>query len=235
MKAQSFEYQLRHATPPTPDPEARLRAKRAAVAEFERIHVQSENRVSSEKPTTTSRVGSGGLLGWLTTRNTWVGGLATACVVVVGVSLFYLMPAEKRVIHPPAPPPLTPVTPVVRPLPEPAPSNEVTTGTPPTAAAQPPRDARIRLEKDRQPKQKTSSTRMDSRRAVEERKPESLPPEYETDRPAPAVVNPAPALVDEVVVQAAPAPPPVMMNSPVAVTAVEPAKTGKYEQPKASG
>ena len=40
MKAQSFESQLRNTAPPTPDPEARLRARRAALAQFERLHVQ---------------------------------------------------------------------------------------------------------------------------------------------------------------------------------------------------
>ena len=93
MKNQSFESQLRQTTPPTPDPEARLRARRAALLEFERVQAQqaaaNTDVPSPPMPTRTS---------WRP-RNTVWGGVATACVVVVGVSVYWLMPADQREIQ----------------------------------------------------------------------------------------------------------------------------------------
>jgi hypothetical protein len=40
MKAQSLEQQLRNAVAPAPDTEARLRARRAALAEFARVNAE---------------------------------------------------------------------------------------------------------------------------------------------------------------------------------------------------
>ena len=44
MNTQSFERQLQQIDPPAPDPEARLRARHAAVEEFERLHQQTERK-----------------------------------------------------------------------------------------------------------------------------------------------------------------------------------------------
>src|SRR5688572_14396591 len=98
MKAQSFEYQLQHTTPPAPDPQARLRAKQAALAEFERVHAQRG------KSNPAAPAGSRGFLGFLhflgerqkwvpvtwSSRNTLVGGIASACVAVIGASVVWL-------------------------------------------------------------------------------------------------------------------------------------------------
>jgi Ca-activated chloride channel homolog len=86
MKAQSFEYQLRHTAPPEPDPEARLRARRAALAEFSRVSAQKG------KPGATARAGFKAFFG----RPALLGGLASVCVVVIGASLVWLMPADQR-------------------------------------------------------------------------------------------------------------------------------------------
>lgn len=112
MKAQSFEYQLRHTIAPVPDPEARVRAKRAAVAEFERIHVDERIQVEKSQSDTAGQTRRNGFLavlhslrsswkagraGWMP-GNTLLGGMATACMVVVAVSVFWLMPPEQREI-----------------------------------------------------------------------------------------------------------------------------------------
>jgi len=107
MKAQSFEYQLRHTIPPAPDPQARLRARGAAVAEFERLHGPKG------EPGPLARARRPGIPGLLrafhrgdgpapagrVSRSTLWGGIATACVVVIGVSVVWLMPPEQRVIN----------------------------------------------------------------------------------------------------------------------------------------
>jgi Ca-activated chloride channel family protein len=85
MNTQSFERQLQQLTPPAPDPEARLRARRAAIDEFERIHHHAP-RATVHRRWTLPRL--------------WIGGLATACVVVLGVSVVWRMPATDRAIAP---------------------------------------------------------------------------------------------------------------------------------------
>jgi Ca-activated chloride channel family protein len=69
--------QLQQMEAPTPDPAARLRAKRAAMAEFRRIH-----EVEERKPATSK-------WSW---KSPWLGGFATASVLVVGVSLAWFTP-----------------------------------------------------------------------------------------------------------------------------------------------
>jgi Ca-activated chloride channel homolog len=87
MKAQSFEYRLRHTNPPAPDSAARLRARRAALAELERISVpRSQPRTV---PQTNPK-------GFWSSRNALLGGLASACVVVIAVSVAWLIPPEQR-------------------------------------------------------------------------------------------------------------------------------------------
>jgi Ca-activated chloride channel family protein len=98
MNTQSFERQLRQIEPPAPDPEGRLRARRAALAEFDRLHGRNEQKRSSR---------------W-TIPKFWLGGFATACVAVVGISLFRLMPPEQRLIVTKTPVPMGPQADVVR-------------------------------------------------------------------------------------------------------------------------
>src|SRR6185503_2528111 len=86
----SFEYQLRITAAPTPDREARLRARRAALEEFERIHVQHR------EPVAPARSGLRGFFASLASRNAVLGGLASTCVVVIGVSIVLLMPPADR-------------------------------------------------------------------------------------------------------------------------------------------
>jgi Ca-activated chloride channel family protein len=137
MKAQSLEQQLRNAVPPAPDTEARLRARRAGLAEFARVHSElgtpaaaaqasdagAEARRSDAEASDPAAAGRGRNkqslwpLSW-PLKSAWLGGMATACVVVVGVSVVYLMPEKDREIRlntpippasapevPPAPPP----------------------------------------------------------------------------------------------------------------------------------
>src|SRR5687768_3065395 len=106
MKAQSFEIQLQHAAPPPPDPAARLRARCAALAEFERVSMlgsmpRNQERISPIR--------------FWSSRNALVGGIASACVVVIAVSMAWLMPPEQRelprrvpVVVPPPPVERTP-------------------------------------------------------------------------------------------------------------------------------
>jgi Ca-activated chloride channel homolog len=80
MKTNSLEKQLQDITVPTPDPAARLRAKRAAMAEFRSVHA-IEERASTP---------------WWSFKRPWMSGFATACVAIVGVSLAWLAPDEAR-------------------------------------------------------------------------------------------------------------------------------------------
>lgn len=103
MKARSFEYQLRHTVPPTPDMEARLRARSAALEEFARVHARRDAAAPAEErqPETAARGRKSESLwplGW-SLKSAWVGGLATACIAVIGVSVVWLMPPENRQIR----------------------------------------------------------------------------------------------------------------------------------------
>jgi hypothetical protein len=82
MNNQSFERQMQQIDAPAPRPEARLQARHAAVAEFGRIHEQRQPRPASR---------------WAMPRFL-MGGFATACVAIVGVSIIWLIPEEQRVI-----------------------------------------------------------------------------------------------------------------------------------------
>jgi Ca-activated chloride channel family protein len=97
MNAHSFEHQLRQATAPAPDAEAQLRSRNAALAEFQRVHAAA-NQTISPKDTWLFRLrrlfpGTGR---GRSSRNLWLGSLATACVVVVAVSTFFLVPPGQR-------------------------------------------------------------------------------------------------------------------------------------------
>jgi Ca-activated chloride channel family protein len=106
MNAQSFEYQLRQATAPAPDAAAQLRAKSAALAEFQRLHTAANQPMPPESS-------------WLSglrrvfhtrgSRNRVIGGFATACVIFIAVSTFFLVPrAQRQVLVQPSQPPVTP-------------------------------------------------------------------------------------------------------------------------------
>ncbi|MEJ0038183.1 MAG: VWA domain-containing protein [Gammaproteobacteria bacterium] len=146
MKAQSFEHDLRHAVPPTPDTETRLRARRAALAQFARVHAQAngqkearkegQNDASKAAPTAQPRRKSESLwplgrtlkrpLGW-TLKSTWLGGVATACVVVVGVSVVWLLPPRDREVRLDVPLTKQPVEPAVPPVSPPSNTRPVET------------------------------------------------------------------------------------------------------------
>ena len=114
MKAQSFEYELLSAEPPPPSPEARLQARRAAVAEFERIRARSEFPRSPLRSSRKRR-------SWWS-NNVVLGGLATACIALIVVSVVSRVPVDQRNIRPAVRLPVDVPT-------EPA----ATTGSPPTS------------------------------------------------------------------------------------------------------
>jgi len=80
MNTQSFERQLQQIDPPPPDSAARLRARRAALEEFDRVKALRGQRHSWRAP------------------RVWLGGFAAAGVAIVGASLYWLMPASERVV-----------------------------------------------------------------------------------------------------------------------------------------
>src|SRR4051812_19063940 len=113
MNAHTFEHQLRQATVPTPDAAAKHRAMSAALAEFHRVHAAANQTIAPEaswlvrlrsfvlgtgrgarSPRLVPGAGHSGR-----SRNLWLGGLATACVVVVAVSTFFLVPPGQRQVR----------------------------------------------------------------------------------------------------------------------------------------
>jgi len=108
MRARSFEDLLRHTPPLPPDPHARLRARQAALAEFERVHAQTgEARAPIESGLFAKLLGAfraGNPARPVTSRHMLLRGIATACVVVVAVSTVWLMPpGQRQFVRPPAP------------------------------------------------------------------------------------------------------------------------------------
>ena len=101
MSDHSFESQLSHLAPPTIDPAARLEAKRAALAEFARVHADD----SEHEHTRSSRKGlkaffaslrltrehsqHGRALMSVSTRNTLLGSFATLSVAALGVAVMW--------------------------------------------------------------------------------------------------------------------------------------------------
>ena len=100
MNEKSFEAKLARMSAPAPDPEARLRAKRAALEEFARV--QAANQAGA---TSTSASGSKGLwdalrlfrddsshgstsMAWFVRRNLFAG-VAGACVVGLGIAMVW--------------------------------------------------------------------------------------------------------------------------------------------------
>jgi hypothetical protein len=119
MNMNSLE-QLRHIDAPAADPAARLRARRAALAEFRRIH-----NVEEQQPATSR-------WSW---KSPWLGGFATASVVVVGVSLAWYMPKQDLQIQPPAVATI-PVVPATAPAQDSAAPARESTSTAPLPAVQ---------------------------------------------------------------------------------------------------
>jgi hypothetical protein len=95
MNDKSIEARLARVTAPDPDPEARLRAKRAALEEFARVHAASQNAAT---PSESQPKGLWGALrlfrddsshgstsmAWFVRRNLFAG-VAGACVVGLGI------------------------------------------------------------------------------------------------------------------------------------------------------
>jgi Ca-activated chloride channel family protein len=99
MNEKSFEAKLARVSAPAPDPAARLRAKRAALEEFARVHAAKQ---ADEK---TSEAASKGLwdalrlfrddsshgstsMAWFVRRNLFAG-VASACVVGLGIAMVW--------------------------------------------------------------------------------------------------------------------------------------------------
>lgn len=112
MRNMSFERQLRDASAPSPDPRARVEARRAALAEFQRLHP-----AQPAAPAPRARVRTNGL---------W-SGLLAAGVAVVGLSIFWMMPEEQR--YP------TPLAPVAQQPAVPAPADTAATRSGPAPAS----------------------------------------------------------------------------------------------------
>ena len=83
MNTHSFEYDLQQLAAPPPSPSARERARSAALEEFER----SRSRLQQQP-----------VRRW-NPRNARWGGLAAACVAVMGVAMYWLLPPGERAIR----------------------------------------------------------------------------------------------------------------------------------------
>ncbi|HYP79626.1 MAG TPA: von Willebrand factor type A domain-containing protein [Steroidobacteraceae bacterium] len=94
MNAHSFERRLRDLESPATDPQAKLLAQRAALAEFDRIHAAQDAANSATTPARWR------LFAWPPRGMAW-GGVATACLALVAVSLLWLTPPEERAVHAP--------------------------------------------------------------------------------------------------------------------------------------
>jgi Ca-activated chloride channel homolog len=205
MKSQSLEYHLRHTTPPPPDPQARLRARHAALAEFERIHAQTGD-VGLATQTSLS-----GLLRFFrdrkgpaslsrASRNALFGGIATACVVVVAVSTVWLMPPEQRRILP-----REPVTGAVEPLSERPREADVRSNT--TSAAVPPVEAAGKTGEGNPPATIQDEHRQRGKSPRRMARPEPSPAPAQTMSPPPPSADSSAQgdLAEVVIVQSAPA------------------------------
>jgi Ca-activated chloride channel family protein len=83
MNTHSFEYDLQHLAAPPPDPSARERARSAALEEFERNRGRLQQQpVRRWNP-----------------RNARWSGLAAACVAVVGVAMYWMLPPGERAVQ----------------------------------------------------------------------------------------------------------------------------------------
>ena len=240
MNSQSFEYQLRHAVAPTPDPEARLRARRAALAEFERVHVQKG------RPAAVPPAGRAGFH-W-TSRNAWLGGVASTCVIVIGVSVVWLMPSEDRVIplHVPIERQAPPVSETVHPAE--TPSTQAPASPQPVAPAEA-RNETAPVTPVVQPKAEQDEAPSRVARVGVTVKPTEQPPAPVSEPPAAPSVEPAATELpgtttnfetgtttqpEQVVVTGSRIQRPPEMNSPSPVVTVERNRKSKREDASAS-
>ncbi|HTQ36346.1 MAG TPA: von Willebrand factor type A domain-containing protein, partial [Steroidobacteraceae bacterium] len=194
MNTQSFERQLQTLDPPAPDPHARMQARRAALEEFDRVRRERESARSR----------------WPVPK-AWLGGFATACLLVVGASLYWLMPASERAIAP---------RPTVRPVTDAAPSPATTPSTaevPATAT----RPATPLSSKQRRTSPAAAPV------AVAESQAAGARALARTAAPAPAPAAAAPG-----VAPASPVPPPAVI---IAQTTVEPSADLQLAEVQVSG
>ncbi len=99
MSDHSFESQLARLAPPEIDPATRLKAKRAALAEFARVHAHDATHVESKQNTLKALFAKlrlirdeqrhGRALMSVATRNTVLGSFATLSVAALGVALLW--------------------------------------------------------------------------------------------------------------------------------------------------
>jgi Ca-activated chloride channel family protein len=97
MNESANEARLKRMTAPPSDPQARLAAKRAALAEFARVQAANDEASraasqGSDAPQRLSRQSSRGrfAMNWLVPRG-WSGAFASLCVVALGTSLMWPM------------------------------------------------------------------------------------------------------------------------------------------------
>jgi len=110
MNEKSFEASLKRVTAPAPDPAARLRAKRAALEEFERVH--AANQGVAQEIAKTSDAPRKGLwnalrlfrddsshgstsMAWFVRRNLFAG-VAGVCVVGLGIAMVWPVLLERQ-------------------------------------------------------------------------------------------------------------------------------------------
>jgi Ca-activated chloride channel family protein len=196
MNAQSFENQLRQATAPTPDAAAQLRARTAALAEYQRVHAAANQPMPPES----GLAGLRRLFSNRGSRKVLLGGFATACVVVIAVSTFFLVPPGQRQVLVPPPAAKEPTQPTQPPATPEEKSPEVVT------SPEPAKEVNVPIP-----------------RATHSQK--SKPARQTKPSPDTAPLEPiAPPVVDEVVVERRAYAPAISTPSPIASTA-QPAAT----------
>jgi len=129
MNEKSFEAKLARVNAPAPDPEARLRAKRAALEEFARVHAaeqaQSKGLWDALRLFRDDSSHGSTSMAWFVRRNLFAG-IASACVVGLGIAMVWPIFStylDSRLFEDTAPPVVAGRTPAVsetRPAPAPA-------------------------------------------------------------------------------------------------------------------
>ncbi|HEU5137966.1 MAG TPA: von Willebrand factor type A domain-containing protein [Steroidobacteraceae bacterium] len=156
MNEKSFESKLARVNAPAPDPEARLRAKRAALEEFARVQAANQDadpvsesaskglwdalrlfRVDSSHGRTS--------MNWFVSRNLFAG-VAGACVLALGIAIvwpFFSKYGDSRLFDDLRPPASTEGLPAQEsaPAPVPAPETEEPLAEPKLAKTAPPQSA----------------------------------------------------------------------------------------------
>jgi hypothetical protein len=95
MKEHDIEAAFKRLQAPAPDPEVRLRAKRAALEEFARLQAANDQTTSKDEQADTRlsrRASPRGRDHMTWTRNTkWLAAAASACIAVVGLAVVWPM------------------------------------------------------------------------------------------------------------------------------------------------